>query len=939
MRRSFWVPNKTPIKKLASRARRLWPFPLKTKRQKKIFMYIILSIAFIFFGFLAWVSKDLPTPGRIKNRRPAESTQIYDRNGNLLYAVYGEQKRIVVKFDQIPDTVKQATVAAEDSNFYQHHGVDFKGIARAFYSNVFKKSAIMQGGSTITQQYVKNALLYPKRTIIRKIKEVILAVELEIMFSKDEILTMYLNEIPYGSNAYGIEAAAQTYFDKNAIDLNTSESALLAGLPRAPTYYSPYGGHADESLQRRNYIIDRMASQKMISDTETITAKEQKLTFTKRKENIIAPHFVMYVKEVLAQKYGDRTVEEGGLKVTTTLDPDKQKIAEEIIENEALATLKRYGASNAALTAIDPKTGEILAMVGSIDYFNIDNQGNVNVTLSKRSPGSSFKPIVYATGFKDKWSPASTLFDLRTDFGGNYTPQNYDGGHRGPVSIRQALANSMNIPAVKMLYLAGVDNSINTARDMGITTLTDPERYGLSLVLGGGDIKLLELTGAYSIFANMGQKYDVSPILKVEDSKGKILEERKDIKSKQVLDPQIAYQISSILSDNQARSSVFGSHSPLYFSNRTVAAKTGTTQDFRDAWTYGYTPSIAAGVWVGNNNNSPMSGHAAGVNAAGPLWHKFMERVSANTPDEWYDQPKEMQEVTVDALTGLLPGKTSPLGLRKDIFASWQAPKDRADLYSVVKVDLSCGDKLATDLTPPQLIAEKTFANIHSEVPDKPNWEGPVRAWAKSSGLGSIAPNEICEIHTSERKPSISIASPSDGATVSGGTTIKVSISAPNGVKKVAYYIDNVSIGSNSSSPYNYTYDMNNLSGGSHTIKAQIIDRGDFSTDSSISINVIPDTTPPGSITDINISPGPGSGQISISWNNPGDNDFSYINIYKSTNPGFIPSGANKYTNTTNTSITATGLLSGSTYYFILRPVDISGNENNNTTRYSAIAL
>ena len=937
MRKSFWVPNKNPIKKLAQNAKKLWPFPLKTQKQKKVFLYIILSLAFLLFAGLAWISKDLPTPGRIKNRRSAESTQILDRNGNLLYMVSGEQKRISVKYDQIPDSVKKATVAVEDANFYHHHGLDFHGIARAAYNNIFKRKSV-QGGSTITQQYVKNALLYPKRTFVRKIKEAILSIELEVMYSKDEILTMYLNEIPYGSNAYGIEAAAQTYFDKSAKDLTLAQAATLAALPQAPTYYSPYGGHTDELLQRKNYVLKRMVDLGMISQQQANKVKKEKLTFVRRKENIIAPHFVMYVKEVLAARYGDQMVEAGGLKVTTTLDPAKQKIAQEVIEQEALTILRRYGASNAALTAIDPKKGEILAMVGSVDYFNMENDGNVNVAISKRSPGSSFKPIVYATGFKDKWSPASTLFDLRTDFG-NYSPQNYDGHTRGPVSIRQALANSLNIPAVKMLYLAGLDNSIATAHDMGITTLTDPERYGLSLVLGGGEIKLLELTGAYSVFANSGVKYDITPILKIEDNKGKILEERKDIKGSQAIDPQIAYEISSILSDNSARSQVFGSYSSLYFSDRTVAAKTGTTQDHRDGWTLGYTPSLAAGVWVGNNDNSPMSNNAAGVNEAGPLWHNFMERSLAGVKDEGFSQPAGIQEVSVDALTGLLPGSTAPLGLRKDIFASWQVPKDRADLYSTAKVDLSCGDKLATDLTPPQLVTERTFANIHSEVPDKPNWEGPVRAWAISAGLGSIAPNEICPIHTAERKPTISIISPSAGATVSSNTTIKVSISAPNGVNKVDYLVDGISIGSTFRSPYSYTYNMNNLSSGSHKITAQVTDQGYFSAADTKSISVIADTTPPGEVSGVSVTAGPGAGQIRLSWLNPGDADFSYVNIYKSTDPGFSPSISNRYTKTSDNSITITGLISGQTYYFILRPVDASGNENANTNRYSGHAL
>ncbi|HLC38560.1 MAG TPA: PBP1A family penicillin-binding protein [Patescibacteria group bacterium] len=936
MRKAFWVPSKNPIRKFG---KKLWPFPLKSKKQKKVFLYILISIGVILLGGLAWISKDLPTPGRIKSHRSAESTQITDRNGNLLYAIYGNQKRISLKYNEIPDSVKNATIAAEDANFYHHHGIDFRGVARALYNDVFRRSKYLQGGSTITQQYVKNALLYPKRTLIRKIKEAILAIELEIMFSKDEIVTMYLNEIPYGSNAYGVEAASQTYFDKNAKDLTLAESAILAAMTRAPSYYSPYGGHSDELLKRKNYVLDRMVNLKMISKEDATKAKKQKIVFARRKENIIAPHFVMYVKEVLAAKYGDQIVEEGGLKVTTTLDPDKQKIAEEVIEQESKKVLSHSGASNAGIVSIDPKNGQILAMVGSIDYFNLENQGNVNVTIAKRSPGSSFKPIVYATAFKDKWSPASTLFDLTTDFGGGYTPDNYNGRTSGPVSIRHALANSLNIPAVKMLYLAGMNNSLNTAHEMGITTLNDPDRYGLSLVLGGGEIKLLELTGAYSVFANQGSKFDVSPILKVTDSRGKVLEEKKDTKPKQILDSQIAYEISSILSDNQARSPMFGSRSALYFPDRTVAAKTGTAQNYRDAWTVGYTPSLVTGVWVGNNDNSPMYNNGAGAMAAAPLWHSFMEKSLSGKPNEDFAKPQGIQDATVDALTGLLPGKTSPLGLRTDIFASWQLPKDRADLYTTATIDMSCGDKLATDLTPPSLKKEVTFANIHSEVPDKPNWEGPVRAWAKSAGLGSLAPTEVCPIHTEANKPKIVITSPTAGANVSGGTTIKVSVTAPNGVSKVQYYIDDIYVGSRASSPFSFTYDMNSLSAGSHKIKAEIIDRGDYSATHSIEVTVAPDSSPPGEVSGVSITPGPGAGQITLTWTNPSDADFSGTNIYKSTDAGFIPSVANRYTKTSNHQITITGLISGQTYYFVFRPVDYSNNENSNSNKYSGQAL
>jgi 1A family penicillin-binding protein len=939
MRHGIKFPKKNEILKFL---RKLWIFPIKfkSKKRRKIFIYTILSIVFVLLAGLAWISKDLPTPGHIKSVTSQQATQILDRNGNLLYSVYGNENRQEIKFADIPNTAKQATVATEDSTFYSNYGIDFRGIARSAYYDIFKRGkGNLHGGSTITQQYVKNALLDNNQSILRKIKEAILAIELEVMYSKDQILTMYLNEIPYGGNAYGIQAASKTYFGIDAKNLDLAQSALLAALPQAPSFYSPYGGHSDLLLDRKNYVLNRMVKLKMITQDQADTAKAEKIAFIPYHENITAPHFVMYVKEVLAAQYGEQFVETGGLKVTTTLDPNDQKIAQQVIEKDSASTLKKSGATNAALTAVDPKTGDILAMVGSVDYFNMQNQGNVNVAISNRSPGSSFKPIVYATGFKDKYSPATTLFDLKTDFGGGYSPNDYDLKNRGPVSARDALANSLNIPAVKMEYMAGVQNSINTAKDFGITTLTNPDSYGLSLVLGGGDVKLLEMTGAYSVFANNGTKMEASPLLKVEDQKGKVLLDRTKVKGKQVLDPQVAYEISSILSDNNARTPIFGAHSALYFPNRTVAAKTGTTQNYRDAWTLGYTPSLAAGVWVGNNDNTPMPGQLAASMAAAPLWHEFMDQALANKPNEDFSKPTGIQTATVDSLTGLLPGKSSPLGTRTDIFTSWQMPKQTADIYTTANVDASCGDKLATDQTPANLVVQKTFANVHSEEPSKPNWEAPVRAWALSAGLGSIAPTETCPIHTDANKPSISITSPGNGATVSGGTTLKVNINAPNGVKSVEYFADGISIGANSSSPFSLTYDMNNLSSGSHTIKARITDNGDWTAENSITINVTSDSTPPGNVVSVNASPGPGGGQISLSWNNPGDTDFSYTNIYMSTSASFSPNSGNRYTHTGNESITITGLSSGTTYYFILRPVDTSGNENGSTTRYSTHAL
>lgn len=827
----------------------------------------ILLVAFLIL--VLWYSKDLPTPTRLHKRISIESTKILDRNGNLLYAVHGEENRIILKKEEIPEYIKKATIAIEDKNFYKHFGIDFRGVLRALVYNITHKGKKIQGGSTLTQQFIKNALLTPKRTLSRKIKEAILAIELEIMYSKETILTMYLNEIPYGSNAYGIEAAANTYFGKKARDLTLAESALLAALPKAPTYYSPYGTHTDELFERKNYILDKMAELKFISKEEAETAKKEKLTFIPRRESIQAPHFVMYVREILTEKYGEKLVSSGGLKVYTTLDLEKQKLAQSVIDEWAPKNLKRAGAKNAALVCLDPKTGQILAMVGSKDYFDQSIDGNVNVTLAKRQPGSAFKPIVYATAFKDDFSPASVIFDLKTDFGGGYSPDNYDGKTHGPVTIRQALANSLNIPAVKVLALVGIDNALKTAKDFGITTLTEPKRYGLSLVLGGGEVKLLELAGAYTVFANQGKKNDIVAILKVEDQKGKVLEEWKPKTPKQVIQPEIAYQISHILSDNQARAMVFGTRSYLFIPDRPVAVKTGTTDAFRDAWTIGYTPSLAVGVWVGNNDNKPMSGNrGAGAMAAAPIWHDFMVKALKDTKPEEFFRPDSIKEVTVDALTGKLPIAGAPT--ITDIFAPWQIPKERAFSKGTVKIDKACGNKLATEWTPEEFIEIRVYRVIHSEMPENENWEAPVRAWAIAAGYTESPPTEYCEIHRPENMPSISITTPSKGSEISGVINISASVSAPGGVDRVEFYIDDIFIGQDVEAPFILSYDTKNLSLGSHQIKATIFDKIGYKASDSIVVSIIGDEIPPSIPTNFNgVRMADG---VHLSWSASSDN-------------------------------------------------------------------
>jgi 1A family penicillin-binding protein len=630
-----------------------------------IFTLAVIGLVFFVVVFTYYAGQ-VPDPSVITTRKVNESTKIYDRTGaTLLYDIHGEEKRTIIPWEQIPETVKKATLASEDSDFYNHRGIDFLAIARAFYKDLASFSA-SQGGSTITQQLVKNSILGQEKTLARKIKEAVLSIQVERKFTKDQIFWMYLNQIPYGSNAYGIEAASQTFFDKPAKDLNLAEAVLLASLTKAPSYYSPYGNHFSELIKRRNGTLERMKNLGMIDPEQYQLAVEEVPKIKPPQENISAPHFVIMVKEYLVKRYGEDMVENGGLKVTTTLDAGLQKIAEEAVEKYGKINTEKYKANNAALVAADPKTGQILAMVGSKDYFgkpepegctpgsNCKFEGNFNVAISSRQPGSSFKPFVYSAAFQKGFTDSTILFDLPTEFNPNcnssteqekdqngldcYHPQNYDGRFRGPVTMRQALGQSLNIPSVQVLYLAGIDNSIDLAHKAGITTLNDRSRYGLSLVLGGGEVRLVDMVAAYGVFANDGVRVSQSFIQKIVTGDGTILEEYKK-EEERVLEPQIARLISDILSDNNARGPVFGYNSSLYFPDRQIAAKTGTTQENRDGWLIGYTPSLVAGVWTGNNNNDSMTKQGAGISAAGPMWNEFMSRALGGVPSENFIKP------------------------------------------------------------------------------------------------------------------------------------------------------------------------------------------------------------------------------------------------------------------------------------------------------------
>lgn len=638
--------------------------------------FVLIGTAALFLVgviYLFIIIKDLPGADLLTTRQVFQSTKIYDRTGEvLLYEIHGEEKRTVIPFEEIPEFVKKATIAIEDENFYNHAAFDLKSILRAVLVNL-GRGRISQGGSTITQQLAKNAFLTAERTITRKVRELALAFKLEKKFSKDEILNLYLNQIPYGSNAYGIEAAAQTFFGKKAEDLTLAEAALLASLPKAPSYYSPYGTHTDELLARKDRALDKLATLGFITTEQRDKAKRQQFEFAANYTGIKAPHFVLMVQDYLNQKYGEDFVQTAGLKVITSLDWNIQQIAEKTVLEGAARNTELYEGHNAALIAEDATTGQILALVGSKDYFGTAEpencqagvdckfEANFNVaTQGLRQPGSAIKPFAYIAAFKKGFTPETIVFDLPTEFAYNnencplivdfskddienaspecFHPRNFDEIFRGPVSLKNSLAQSINIPSAKTLYLAGIDNVLKLTKEFGITTLTERSRYGLSLVLGGGEVKLIDLAHAYSVFAQDGLRHKQSFILKISQNE-KILEEYSDDPI-QVIEAQYARMINEILSDPNTRASLFQNSLGLtVFPNQEVALKTGTTNDYRDAWAMGYTRSLVVGVWAGNNDNSVMHKKGSSILAAIPMWSAFLNEVLRDRPTDTFSQP------------------------------------------------------------------------------------------------------------------------------------------------------------------------------------------------------------------------------------------------------------------------------------------------------------
>jgi len=805
----------------------------------KFLIFGILAGALCLFLLVAWVSRNLPDPSQLIDREVAQTTKIYDRTGeNVLYEIHGAQQRTIVNLKDLPPYVAQATIAIEDKDFYKHSGISVWGIIRGVIWKPLTGQG-MQGGSTLTQQFVKNAILTNERTVIRKLKEWILSYRLEQKYNKDQILQMYFNEIPYGSTAYGIEAASQKYFGKSAKNLSLAEAAILAALPQGPSRYSPYGANTDLLIGRQHYILDLMVQQKYISKNDAEIAKATPLKFRKQEENIQAPHFVMYVKELLAEKYGEKTVEQGGLKIITTLDLYKQKIAEEAITNKIETNEKRYNATNAALVSIDPKTGQVLAMVGSRNYFDDKIDGQFNVATSLRQPGSSLKPLVYTACFLKGYTPNTILYDVITNFSTDpnnpYEPHDYEGIEFGPVSMRKALDGSLNVPAVKAVYLAGINNVLDLAKNFGYTTLSTKDNLGLSLVLGGGEVKLLEHVNAYGIFAREGIAHPTSVILKVTDAKGNTLEEFKQ-DDRKVIDANIARMTNDVLSDNAARAYIFGAKNWLTLSGRPVAAKTGTTNDFRDGWTIGYTPSLVTGVWAGNNDNSKMKAGADGSAVAAPIWNEYMRRVLGDTPVEQFTKPN-------------IPHTGKPIL--------------DGTIETVVKIDKTTG-LLATDLTPEEFVQEKTYVEPHSilyyvdkdnplgDAPKNPAddpqfnlWESRVLAWAAKQKASSTSifsteapPTQTDNVHTLENRPNFKIISPANNEEISNPLfSATIEASAPRGVNRAEYFIDDNLIAINYTSPYNLEKQINFLGNGFHKLTIKVCDDIDNCSSQDVDFN------------------------------------------------------------------------------------------------------
>ena len=753
---------------------------------------VILGFIFLFILF-AWYAKDLPSPSKL-SQQTGYSTVFLDREGKVLYDMYKDKNRVPVTFEEIPKTLKEATIAIEDKNFYKHGGFSQTGMIRAVFNMFLGRG--LQSGSTITQQLIKNVLLTNRQTITRKVQEIILSFEVERRYEKDEILLMYLNEAPYGGSYWGVGTAAKAYFGKSVKDLNLVESAILAGLPQSPSLYSPFIGKNEAWKSRTKSVLRRMREDRYITKEQEKTAlkKVETTKFNAPKILIEAPHFVFYVKDRIENEYGSKIIDQG-VKIKTTLSLEVQQITEKIVKEE-IAKLKDFNATNAAVVVLDSKTGEILAMIGSYD-FNDEKFGKFNVAeLGQRQPGSALKPFTYGLAFEKGYTPSSIFMDVKTTFPdqGNedYIPVNYDGKFRGPVQLRFALGNSINVPAVKILAVLGLRDFLTKLNDLGMPTFAPSsenlKRFGLSLTLGGGETTLLNLTSAYSTLATGGIRHEVSSIVDVSDFKGKNIFKKVRTQEKKVFSPEVSFLLSHILSDNNARIEEFGPNSYLNIPGKTVAVKTGTTDDKRDNWAVGFTKSITVGVWVGNNDNSPMNPKiASGATGASPIWYGIMRELLKKYDDGIIDKPDRVKALTIDSFLGGLPRDGYPT--RSEYFIEGTEPKDISPWYKKVKISKSNG-KLANEVEIKSgNYEEKDFIIISENDPvstdGKNRWQEAINAWAGQQGDNKFKPpTETSD--ASNDSVIVSIKSPSNQSTVSSGNlNIKAKIVSLDKLKSV----------------------------------------------------------------------------------------------------------------------------------------------------------
>ena len=819
--------------------------------------FIGLIVLILGTGILfAWYARDLPRPDTVQ-RTNGLSTVILDRNGETLYDIYQNQNRLPVAFADIPDYLKQATISIEDKNFYKHQGFDATGILRSILNIITLRG--VEGGSTLTQQLVKNVLLTNERTLPRKIKEAILAIQIEKKYTKDEILQMYLNEAPYGGTAVGVESAAEYYFGKPVKNLDLIECAILAGLPQSPSVYSPFTGQPKAYVWRTTQVLRRMTEDGYITSGQETQANKQldTIQFAEDTGGLKAPHFVAYVKDQLVEKFGSTIVEGGGLKVTTTLDWQLQEKAQEIVKQE-VAKAKVLKVSNGAAVVMNPKTGEILAMIGSKDYSATDSGGyKFNVaTQGLRQPGSSIKPFTYATAFKKGYTPSTLLMDVDTKYPSGdttkpeYEPKNYDGKFRGPMQLRYALGNSINTIAVKVSALVGVKDALQTAYDMGISSLQPTQdnlsRLGLSMTLGGGEVTLLDLTSAYGVFANAGARVPPVSILKVEDAKGDVLYQYNPIPPQQVLPADVAYLISDVLSDNDARKDEFGPRSSLYVPGFTVAAKTGTTDDKRDNWTIGYTPSVVVGTWVGNNDNTPMNqALASGITGAAPIWNRIMLEALKGRKDEPFVRPSDIVEMDIDAYGGGLPVSGQPT--RKERFIKGTEPTGPSTIYQNIKVSRKDGSKLANTIElakgeydSKQYIVFKESDPVSGD--GKNRWQDAIDAWVNGQSDSKFHPPK--DTYSGDSSIYVGIKNPTDSTRVNtNDVQIQITAASQGNITKIELYVDGSKV---------KEYDNNNnvsdtvtIGNGLHDMRAHATDDKGQSTDTDIHFSINQDYTTP----------------------------------------------------------------------------------------------